>query len=97
LVAFVGAVIARIDAVHRHRAHHVEFSVAGADRIPLISVTHGNLYQNQKMNFSVSIYSVIYKNTLMLTDNLVIIIVIIIIALGVPVNWYLSQIGRDFC
>ena len=31
-----------------------------------IFVTHGNLYRNQKMNFSVSIYSVVYKNTIML-------------------------------
>jgi homopolymeric O-antigen transport system permease protein len=55
-----------------------------------IFITHGNLYLNQKMNYSVSIYSVIYKNTLMLAHNLVI-IVVLVVAFGVPVNWYLLQ------
>jgi lipopolysaccharide transport system permease protein len=43
------------------------------------------------MNFSVSIYSVIYRNTIMLAHSLIIIIVLII-AFDVPVNWYLLQI-----
>jgi ABC-type polysaccharide/polyol phosphate export permease len=54
-----------------------------------------NLYLNQKMNFSVSIYSVIYKNTIMLAHSLII-IVVLIIAFGVPVNWYLLQIVPAF-
>jgi len=52
---------------------------------------HGNYYRNQKMNFSVSIYSVIYRNALILAHNLIV-IVVLIVALGVPVNWYLLQI-----
>jgi ABC-type polysaccharide/polyol phosphate export permease len=60
-----------------------------------IFVTQGSLYRNQKMNFSVSIYSVIYKNTIMLAHSLVI-IVVLIIALNVPVNWYLLQIVPAF-
>ena len=60
-----------------------------------IFVTHGNFYRNQKMNFSVSVYSVIYKNSLMLAHNLIV-IVGLIIAFGVPVNWYLLQIVPAF-
>jgi homopolymeric O-antigen transport system permease protein len=55
----------------------------------------GNLYRNQKMNFSVSIYAVIYKNTIMLAHSLVI-IVVLIVALDVPVNWHLLQIVPAF-
>jgi ABC-type polysaccharide/polyol phosphate export permease len=53
-------------------------------------INHGNLYRNQKMNFSVSIYSVIYRNTLVLAHSLAI-IVVLIVAFGVPINWYLLQ------
>ena len=60
-----------------------------------VFVTHGNLYRNQRMNFSVSIYSVIYKNALVLAHNLII-VVVMIIAFGVPVNWYLLQIVPAF-
>jgi len=60
-----------------------------------IFVEHGNLYRNQKMNFSVSIYSVIYKNTIVLAHSLVI-IVVLIVAFGVPVNWYLLEIVPAF-
>jgi ABC-type polysaccharide/polyol phosphate export permease len=56
-----------------------------------VFVNHGYLYRNQKMNFSISIYSVIYKNTLTLAQGLII-IVVLIAAFGVPVNWYLLQI-----
>jgi GDP-L-fucose synthase len=35
-----------------------------------IFVLHSNFYRNQKMNLSVSIYSVIYKNTIILGHNL---------------------------
>ncbi len=56
-----------------------------------IFVDDGNLYRNQKMNYSVSIYSVIYKNTIILAHSLII-IVVLIIAFDVPVNWYLLQI-----
>jgi len=55
----------------------------------------GNLYRNQKMNFSVSIYSVIYKNTIMLAHNLII-IVGFIVAFKIPINWYLLQIVPAF-
>ena len=47
------------------------------------------------MNFSVSIYSVIYKNTIMLAHNLII-IVVLIVAFNVPINWYLLQIVPAF-
>src|SRR6516225_685921 len=60
-----------------------------------IFVAQGDLYRNQKMNFSVSIYSVIYKNTVMLAHSLII-IVVLIIAFRVPVNWYLLQIVPAF-
>jgi ABC-type polysaccharide/polyol phosphate export permease len=56
-----------------------------------IFVGQANLYRNQKMNFSVSIYSVIYKNTIMLAHNLII-IVILMVAFDVPINWYLLQV-----
>jgi ABC-type polysaccharide/polyol phosphate export permease len=60
-----------------------------------IFVDQGNLYRNQKMNFSVSIYSVIYKNTIILAHSLII-IVVLIVAFDVPVNWYLLQIVPAF-
>lgn len=60
-----------------------------------IFVTHGNLYLNQRMNFSVSIYSVIYKNTIMLAHSLIV-VVILIVAFDVPVNWYQLQIIPAF-
>jgi lipopolysaccharide transport system permease protein len=60
-----------------------------------IFVNHGNFYRNQKMNFSVSIYSVIYRNTLILAHSLVI-IVVLVVAFGVPINWYLLQIVPAF-
>ncbi len=58
-------------------------------------VAHGNLYRNQRMNFSVSIYSVIYKNTMVLAHSLLI-VVILIIAFDVPINWHLLQIVPAF-
>jgi ABC-type polysaccharide/polyol phosphate export permease len=60
-----------------------------------VFVTHGNLYRNQKMNFAVSIYSVLYRNTLVLAHSLVI-VVILIVLFGVPVNWYQLQIIPAF-
>ena len=60
-----------------------------------IFVTHGNLYRNQRMNFSVSIYSLIYKNSIMLAHNLVI-VALLIVACGVPINAYLLQIVPAF-
>jgi homopolymeric O-antigen transport system permease protein len=56
-----------------------------------IFVTHGSFYRNQKMNFSASVYSVIYNNTMMLAYNLIV-VVVLIIAFGVPINWYLLQL-----
>lgn len=57
----------------------------------MIFVTHGNFYRNQRMNFSVSIYSVIYKNTIIFAHSLVIVAGLILF-FGVPVNWYDLQI-----
>jgi lipopolysaccharide transport system permease protein len=56
-----------------------------------IFADHGRFYRNQRMHFSVSIFSVIYKNTLVFVHNLIIIIVLIA-AFSVPINWYLLQI-----
>ena len=56
-----------------------------------IFITHANLYRNQRMNFSVSIYSVIYRNTIMLAHSLVIVLILIVI-FGVPINWFCLQI-----
>src|SRR4029077_10742136 len=56
-----------------------------------IFVEHSNLYRNQKMNFSVSIYSVVYKHTIALAHSLLI-VAALIVAFGVPVNWYLLEI-----
>jgi ABC-type polysaccharide/polyol phosphate export permease len=56
-----------------------------------IFVQHKNIYQNQKMNFSVSIYSVVYKNTLILAHSLIIILIIILI-FGIPLNRHNFQI-----
>src|SRR5215472_7029641 len=44
----------------------------------LAFVNHGHLYRNQRMNFSVSIYSVIYKSTLMLAHSAVIIAALVV-------------------
>jgi lipopolysaccharide transport system permease protein len=60
-----------------------------------VFVMHGNLYRNQKMNFSVSVYSVVYKNTIMLAHSLII-VAVLIVAFGVPINWYLLQIVPAF-
>jgi lipopolysaccharide transport system permease protein len=60
-----------------------------------VFISHSNLYRNQKMNFSVSVYSVIYKNTLMLTHSLII-VVVLILAFGVPINWYQLQLIPAF-
>jgi ABC-type polysaccharide/polyol phosphate export permease len=43
------------------------------------------------MNFSVSIYCVIYRHTLVLAHSLII-IVVLVIGFDVPVNWNLMQI-----
>jgi ABC-type polysaccharide/polyol phosphate export permease len=61
----------------------------------LAFINHGHFYRNQKMNFSVSVYSVIYNNTLILAYNLII-VVVLIIAFGVPINWYQLQIVPAF-
>jgi len=60
-----------------------------------IFVHQGSLYRNQKMNFSVSIYSVIYKHTIILAHSLIIIFALVV-ALDVPVNWHLLQIVPAF-
>ena len=56
-----------------------------------IFVTHSHIFRNQKMNFSISIFSVIYRNLVMLAYNLII-VVILIVMFGVPVNLYWLQI-----
>jgi lipopolysaccharide transport system permease protein len=60
-----------------------------------VLMEHGNLYRNQKMNFSVSIYAVIYKHTIILAHSLFIIVGLVII-FDVPINWYLLQIVPAF-
>jgi lipopolysaccharide transport system permease protein len=60
-----------------------------------VFVTHGNLYRNQKMNFSMSIYAVIYKNTLVLAHSFII-VVFLICVFDVPINWYQLQIVPAF-
>jgi ABC-type polysaccharide/polyol phosphate export permease len=60
-----------------------------------IFILHNNLYRNQRMNFSVSIYSVIYKNTILLAHSLVIVLAIIAI-FGIGVNAYDLQIIPAF-
>jgi ABC-type polysaccharide/polyol phosphate export permease len=57
----------------------------------MVFITHAYLYRNQKMNYSVSIYSVIYKNTIILAHNLLIIAGLILL-FDVPVNWYDLQV-----
>jgi ABC-type polysaccharide/polyol phosphate export permease len=57
----------------------------------MIFVSHGNYYRNQRMNFSISIYSVIYKNTIVFAHSLIIVMALIVL-FGVPVNWYDLQI-----
>src|SRR4029078_3197627 len=52
---------------------------------------HGNYYRNQKMNFSVSIYAVVYKNTIIFAHSLIIVLGLILV-FGVPINWYDLQI-----
>jgi lipopolysaccharide transport system permease protein len=60
-----------------------------------IFIVQGHLYRNQRMNFSVLIYSVIYKNTIMLAHSLIV-IVVLIVALDVPVNLNLLQLVPAF-
>jgi hypothetical protein len=57
----------------------------------MVFVSHGNFYRNQKMSFSVSIFSVIYKNSIVLAHSLIIVLGLIVL-FGVPVNWYDLQI-----
>jgi lipopolysaccharide transport system permease protein len=61
----------------------------------LVFAGQAHLYRNQKMNFSVSIYSVIYKNTIVFAHSLII-IVILIVVFQVPVNWYFLQVVPAF-
>ncbi len=71
------------------------FMAQGLTECTSVFIAHGTFYRNQKMNFSVSVYSVVYKNAFILAHNLII-IVILIFAFGVPVNWYLLQILPAF-
>jgi ABC-type polysaccharide/polyol phosphate export permease len=56
---------------------------------------HGHLYRNQRMNFSVSIYSIIYKNTIIFAHSMIIVVGLIVL-FQVPVNWYDLQIVPAF-
>ena len=60
-----------------------------------IIVLHNGLYLNQRMNYSVSIYSLIYRNLMVLAHNLII-VAILIMVFQVPVNWYDLQIVPAF-
>jgi ABC-type polysaccharide/polyol phosphate export permease len=60
-----------------------------------VFVQHGNYYRNQRMNFSVSIYSVIHKNTIILAHNFIIVIVLIIV-FGLSIDWWVLQIIPAF-
>ncbi len=53
--------------------------------------SHANIYRNQKTNFSVSIYSVVYKNTIVLAHNVLIILALILI-FPVKKNLYILQL-----
>jgi lipopolysaccharide transport system permease protein len=61
----------------------------------LVFSVHGHLYRNQRMNFSVSIYSVIYKNTIIFAHSLIVVVGLILL-FQVPVNWYDLQIVPAF-
>jgi ABC-type polysaccharide/polyol phosphate export permease len=56
-----------------------------------IFVAHNNLYRNQRMNYAVSIYSVIYRNTMLFAHSLLIVVALILI-FRIPVNAYDLQI-----
>jgi ABC-type polysaccharide/polyol phosphate export permease len=60
-----------------------------------VLTAHSQFYRNQKMNFAVSIYSGIYKNTIIVGYNLIIIAILIAI-FDIPVNWSLLQIIPAF-
>jgi lipopolysaccharide transport system permease protein len=60
-----------------------------------IFTNHAGLYRNQKMVFSISIYAVIYKHVLIFAHALVV-IVVLMVAFSVPVNWYTLQIIPGF-
>jgi ABC-type polysaccharide/polyol phosphate export permease len=60
-----------------------------------IFVNHSRLYLNQRMNFSVSIYSLIYRNLMILAHNMII-VAILIVGFGVPINGYDLQIVPAF-
>jgi ABC-type polysaccharide/polyol phosphate export permease len=57
--------------------------------------SHVNIYRNQKTSFAVSIYSIIYKNTLILAHNALVIAAVILI-FQVPLRWYLFQLVPGF-
>ena len=57
--------------------------------------THANIYRNQKTSFPVSVYSIIYKNTIVLAHNALIIVALILI-FQVPVRWHLLQLIPGF-
>jgi homopolymeric O-antigen transport system permease protein len=60
-----------------------------------IFVQHGNYYRNQRMNLSVSIYSVIHKNMIILAHNFILVIVLVIV-FRLSINWWLLQIIPAF-
>ena len=60
-----------------------------------ILVLHSGLYLNQRMNYSISIYSLVYRNSMILAHNMMIVAAVIVI-FGVPINWYDLQIVPAF-
>jgi ABC-type polysaccharide/polyol phosphate export permease len=57
----------------------------------MVFAFHGHFYRNQRMNFSVSIYSIIYKNTIVFAHSLIIVVGLILL-FQVPVNWHDLQL-----
>ena len=62
----------------------------------MIFVSHGYYYRNKRMNFSISIYSVIYKNTIVFAHSLIIVVALIVL-FGVPVTGMTSRSFRPCC
>jgi ABC-type polysaccharide/polyol phosphate export permease len=60
-----------------------------------VFTSQAGMYLNQRMNFSVSIFSIIYKNTIVLAHSSIITLALILI-FGVPINWYDLQIVPAF-
>jgi lipopolysaccharide transport system permease protein len=60
-----------------------------------VFTSQADMYLNQRMNFSVSISSIIYKNTIILAHSSIIALALILI-FGVPINWHDLRIVPAF-